>query len=377
MMKEEKINITFLVSTLPVGGAEGILLEFIKHVDMTEFSISVICLKQRGKVGQELIDRNITVLDEAMSGRRDLRVFSKLSRLFKKLNTHVLFLLNHDDAMLWGKICGRLARVPLILLWVHSSTLAGEGRLVRLINRMTINMSDKIIALSNHHREELLRLFPKLKSEKLEIIPNGIDVRRFTEKDPNPELLASLGIEGLRFRIGTVARMCREKALDVFLRAASIVVEAEPGAMFIHIGEGEERPGIERLASDLGLQGHVRFLGLRRDIPDLLNLFDIAVLSSNDEVFPLFLLEAMASELPVVSTRVGGIEDIVVPGETGYLVEPGDYEEMATCLLKLIRDQKLALKMGKAGKTRVLDLYRVEQMVTKMENLMKTLLPLH
>lgn len=373
-MNDKKIHITFLASTLAVGGAENILLEVVKQFNKNEFVINIICLKHGGKLCLELRAIGVQVFENVMSGKIDLKVLIRLPKLLRKLSTDVLFVLNHDDAMLWGKICGRFGRVPVTLLWVHSTAIEGKKLVARLINHLTINFEDKVITISKAHKKTVLSRYPRIKNDKLEIIPNGIDINRFLLVEKDNGLIETLGIGRFKHRIGTVARLCPEKALDVLIRAAHVVVEEEKETVFIIVGDGKERGKIERLAERSGLRGHIKFLGARRDVPKILKCLDIAVLSSKEEVFPVFLLEAMASELPVVSTRVGSIEDIVEHGKTGLLTSPGDHHELAARLLELMRDQKMAVEMGREGRRRVNDFFSVEKMVDRMERLVRELL---
>ncbi len=374
-MIDNKIHITFLASTLQVGGAENILEDLIRHLDRDRFFVSVLCLKGMGAMGREIHEIGVEVHDRLMMNKRDFRIVIRLTRYLRKSGVDALILLNHDDAMFWGKICGRLAHVAAIIVWVHSEAIAGGGWLVRTINRLSINLVDRIIAISRHHRDGIMSQHANLSPGRLEVIYNGIDMRRFSDLERSRDsLMASLGITGYRFRVGTVARLCPEKSLNVLIHAASRVIDEEEGVVFLIIGDGKERAHLEELAADLNLKEHVRFLGERRDIPEILRCLDIAVLSSREEVFPLFLLEAMASGLPVVSTRVGSIDEIVVDGETGLLVESGDHEALAQSIIRLIRDGDRRFKMGRAGEERARDRFLVESMVEGIEGLIVDLL---
>jgi glycosyltransferase involved in cell wall biosynthesis len=152
-----------------------------------------------------------------------------------------------------------------------------------------------------------------------------------------------------------MARLHSQKTLDVLLRAAKIVLEKREGTIFVIVGEGPERERLEQLSKELGIEEQVKFTGVRRDVPEVLKAFDIAVLSSEWEVFPMFLLEAMASKLPVVSTRVGSLEEVVEENLTGFLVDRGDFRGLADKILELASDRENAQRMGERGRQRVME----------------------
>lgn len=369
-----KINITFLASTLPVGGAEHILLELIKHLNRDSFDVNVLCLKAGGSIGEEFRRMGIRVLDNLMSWRFDASISWRLSSILKQLKPDVLYMFNHDDAMLWGKVSSRIAGVPVVLLWVHSSFIPGKTFLVRAVNRLTINMVSRIIAISETHKKSIESNYPALKENKLEVIYNGLDIDAYDSTCANRELSDSLRGQGFEHIVGTIARLSPEKNLEVLFRASRIVLDEQPRTLFLVVGDGPERQRYEGFARELGIENNVRFLGMRSDVPSILKIFDLAVLSSKEEVFPMFLLEAMASRLPVVSTRVGSIEEIVQEGRSGFLVEKGDHRGLADRILRLINEEELSREMGNRGRDIVEQHFTVERMVTATERLITDLL---
>jgi glycosyltransferase involved in cell wall biosynthesis len=136
------------------------------------------------------------------------------------------------------------------------------------------------------------------------------------------------------------------------------------------VGDGPQRRKLEALAESLGITAAVRFLGTRSDIPEVLSLLDVLMLTSHMEANPLCLLEAMASEKPVVATRVGSVPEIVIDGWNGHLVAPGDSQHMAACVLELLTDRNRAVTMGRAGREHVIAHGSVERMVQGYEDLL-------
>jgi glycosyltransferase involved in cell wall biosynthesis len=154
------------------------------------------------------------------------------------------------------------------------------------------------------------------------------------------------------------------------LQAAFLVRQQVPKLRILLVGDGPRRLVLESLAAELGLAEAVRFLGTQSDIPGLLALSNVVVLSSHNEANPVSLLEAMAAEKPVVATRVGSVAETVIDGVTGYLVQPGDGGEFAERVAGLLKDPGEAAAMGRAGREHVVARWSVEQMVRGYEDLL-------
>ena len=162
---------------------------------------------------------------------------------------------------------------------------------------------------------------------------------------------------------GIVAALRPEKNHEMFLYVAALVHRTLPAARFLVVGDGPQRTKLEALAQSLGIAEAVRFLGTRSDVPEVLSLMDVLVLTSHMEANPICLLEAMASEKPVVATRVGSVAETVLDGRTGYLVAPGDSQGMADRVLELLTDPTRAAAMGRAGREQVIAHWSVDRMV--------------
>jgi glycosyltransferase involved in cell wall biosynthesis len=188
----------------------------------------------------------------------------------------------------------------------------------------------------------------------MQLIPNGVDISHFT-----PVNTETFPTERGQIVI-CLARLCYQKGIDVLLQAWNLVHQELPQARLLIAGTGPIQTQLEYMAQAFGLMDSVEFVGLQNDIPNLLHQGDIAVLPSRWEGMPNALLEAMASGLPCVSTRVSGSEDIIQHGVNGLLVEAEDYQGMAQSLLMLLHDPELALNYGCAARTTVEQRYSLE-----------------
>jgi glycosyltransferase involved in cell wall biosynthesis len=174
--------------------------------------------------------------------------------------------------------------------------------------------------------------------------------------------------------IGAVSRLAWKKGVSHLLDAVPSLLEAVPEVTVLLVGDGPLRGDLEAQAARLGVAGRVLFLGPRRDASTLLPAFDVLVLPSVVEGMSNTLLEAMAARLPVVATDVGGNPEVVVDGETGFLVPPGDPGRLAAATLKLLQAPEMARDMGAAGRRRVEAHYRADAMVRRIEGLYDGLL---
>jgi len=170
-----------------------------------------------------------------------------------------------------------------------------------------------------------------------------------------------------------LARLVPQKDHKTFIEAARIVIQHYPETTFAIIGQGPLKSELEQFAFNLGLQRHVHFSGLRTDIPNVLAALDISVLCSRKEGFSLTILESMAAGLPVVATRVGGNEEAVVHGETGFIVEPQNPKALADAIMRLVQDERTRKKFGAAGEQRVHRYFSIEVTARKLIELYSSL----
>src|SRR5262249_35738590 len=192
-----------------------------------------------------------------------------------------------------------------------------------------------------------------------EIISNGVDLGRY-RRSPDPATnRARLGFDRDRRYVASVARFHPVKDHPTLLRAFAVVASTRSDVDLLLVGDGTLRGGLERLARDLGITERVRFMGIRDDVADILSTVDVFALTSLSEAASITLLEAMASELPVVVTDVGGNPEIVRHGIDGLLAPRGDAAAVAAALLRLLDDPRSAASMGRAAAERVRTMFTI------------------
>lgn len=246
----------------------------------------------------------------------------------------------------------------------------------RWVERRAFNSAKVVIANAEAIRQQLIG--EGLRPEKVVTIYNGIDVARIAPQpeDRRNELLESFGLPQSRRFVTIVANMRHVmKDQATFLRAAQLTQQAVPKSGFVLAGEGEQADGLRRLAKELGIADVTFFIGRCSRVSELLSISDVCVLSSKGvEGFSNSILEYMAAARPVVATDVGGAREAVVEGETGYIVQPEDFETMAQRIISLLQAPERARAMGAEGRKRVQEQFSCETQLRRVEEVYGKLL---
>jgi glycosyltransferase involved in cell wall biosynthesis len=366
----------FVVTSLGIGGAERQLIQLLKHFPEIDFEPVVVCLKEPGRLADELSSLPIPVYSGLLGHKYDIRVLPRLISLIKKEKIQIIWTRSLGDKMFWGRLAGWLAGVPVILSSIHSmGKEEGQKSILGWFNKSLTGITDRFVAVSELQKGFLIEE-EGLPPEKMVVIYNRIDLDKFRPKRSPQDVRRSLGIpEGIPV-IGQVAKLRPEKGHSVLFRAAKIIQREGTKVVFLLIGDGPERDHLEKESQDLGLEEMIYFLGDRQDIPDLVNMVDIGTLSSYAyvETFPNAVLEYMALGKPVVASRVGGIPELVAEGEEGFLFPPGEAEDMAAHLLDLLSHPEKASEMGRAGQKKISSSFTLKTSMQEMKTLFSSLL---
>jgi glycosyltransferase involved in cell wall biosynthesis len=364
------LRVMFLITSMPVGGAETLLVNLVRGMNSERFWPSVCCLKSRGLLGDELAD-DVPVFHDLIRHKYDLRVLPRLARLFRDRRVDAVVTVGAGDKMFWGRLAARRAGVPVVLSALHSTGWPDSiGRLNRA--RLMTRWTDGFIGVAQAHGKHLIEC-ERFPAEKVHVIPNGVDVGRFNPLQNGEALRRELGLSPTAPVVGIVAALRPEKNHALFLHAAKIVRDRIPEAHFVIVGDGAEREALVQLTRQLDLSDAVHFLGNRSDVPEVLAALDVFALTSRIEANPVSILEAMASGKPVVAPQVGSIGESVSDGETGFLTEPGNVRQVADRLIELASDPQRARRMGRAGRAVVVDEWSLERMIEGYERLIATI----
>ena len=340
-------TICHIITKLELGGAQEVVLYAVSHLDRGKFR-PVLIAGPGGLLTEEArrLPGVQTIIVPAL-GRRihvigDVIAFVRLIVLFCRLRPAIVHT-HSSKAGVLGRWAAWCARVPLILHTVHGFGItpaqpAWLQRLFIMLERITgwITTYWITVAEIDAQRGRQWRLF----NSNVSVIRPGIDPRPFQqplEPAVRKKLREEFGAGSDDYVIGTVACLKPQKAPEDFVAVAKLVCARMPRARFVLIGDGELRPRIEALVEGYGLQDRVRLAGWRRDIDRAMNSFDALLLTSHWEGLPRVILEAASAGLPIVATRVGGVQEAVVQGDHARLYEAGDIAGLAAGLETILR----------------------------------------
>ena len=354
------IRIMFLITSMPVGGAETLLVNMVRRYDPARITPMIGCLKEKGVLGEEL-SGEIPVFEDLIHHKYDVGVAVRLRRLFLEEKVDGVITVGAGDKMFWGRLGAKSAQLPVILSALHSTGWPdGVGRL----NRMLTGITDGFIACADSHAEYLVNN-EKFPEAKVFMIPNGIDTNRFVADEVARNIWRSkLGISAEAPVAGIVAALRPEKNHDMFLESARLTLETIPEAQFVIAGDGPQRERLEALTAEKQISEQVHFIGSTSDIPGVLSMMDMFSLTSHNEAKPVSILEALSCERPVAATAVGSVNESVIEGTTGFLVDAGDSRAMADRWIKILSDEKLRQQMGSAGRDHVIKHSSLDSMTT-------------
>lgn len=362
------------------GGGEGIARQIALHLDPARFEV-VFCVtrwvpefEDDADLG-ELRDAGIAFAALERGGRFDIRPWRSLVARARTSGIDVVHT-HKIGSNVWGALLTPLMGNPVFVAHEHTWSYEGDPRRVLLDRELIARRADAFVAVSREDQRRMVEV-ERVPVEKTRFIPNGIPP--FSAPTPGRDVRAELGIGAEVPLVGVVATLRPQKALDVTIRAVPELRERVPGATVLLIGgqdshDSSEEARLREVAAAVDAGDGLRFLGARDDVPDLVAAVDLAALSSDFEGSPLSVMEYMEAGKAVVATRVGGVPDLVVEGETGLLVPPQDPPALAAALAGLLLDPGRAARMGEAGRRRRRGEFSIEATARRVGDLYEELL---
>jgi glycosyltransferase involved in cell wall biosynthesis len=326
------LRILFLLTSLAYGGAETQVVRLAIRLKLRGWEVAVASLMPPKAYVEDLEAAGIPVF--SLNIRRKLpdpRPVLRLARIIRKWQPDVV-----HSHMVHANLLARIVRflAPIPVLICSARSIDEGGRFREVLYRLTDSLCDLTTQVSQAGLERYVRM-GAVPRHKIRYIPNGVDTERFK---PNLEdrlkFRKELGVDGFVWL--AVGRFDPPKDYPSMLQAFARVVHKHSNTILLIAGDGPLRKTMENLARELGIEKRTKFLGIRRDIPQLMNAADAYVMSSSREGMPNVLLEASATGLPIVATDVGGNREIVLDGVTGFLVPPRNPEALARAMLRIM-----------------------------------------
>lgn len=356
-MAMQKINILYVLTKLELGGAQKQLLSLIARLDKGKFTPFLFTAKNGLLKEEALSIPGLTIklssfLERPVNPLKDILALFEIYHFIRK-NKIIIVHTHSSKAGILGRWAAGFAGAKVIIHTVHGWPFhdyqPGLWRRVCIwLEKITAGLTERIIVASEHDLQKGLknRIGDK---KKYALVRYGINRQDFNSGRNN--IKADLGIKPEDKVIGSISCFKPQKSPQDFIVLASLVNKVMPDVKFLLVGDGLLRRGIEDLIWENRLEKNVILAGWRKDIPQIFSAIDIFVLTSLWEGFPVTILEAMASNKPVIVTHTGGVGELVSEGKNGFLVQPKDMRAMSEKIIRLLKDETLCRAMGdNAGK---------------------------
>jgi glycosyltransferase involved in cell wall biosynthesis len=376
MTARSKKRLLHLLSGCTVGGCEQHVLSLLSRLDRDRYEPWLAYFEAAPDQAEPMAPAfravGVRTVDLGARRRTDPRALVRLGHLLRRVRfdlIHAHSWRTELGAVLWGRV---FSRVPVVLRTVHNTDEFYVRPGYASLARASANRLDRIVVISDAVGRYLREA--GVPAEKLVRIYYGLDVRGWgssTENSCSPS-----AIPHPQTSIAVVARLAPQKGHTILLDALPRVLASVPDVSVRIVGH-EELSTVAELrayAAARGVAEHVEFDGFRGDVPELLREIDLFVLPSLWEGFGLVLLEAMAAGRPIVASAVGPIPEVVLDGETGLLVPPGDPGALAEAIVRVLSDRALAERLGRAGRARVERAFGLDRMVEQTDALYRELL---
>jgi len=368
-MSDARPSVLLMGDTLNFGGTEGQFVELACGLDRTRWDVDVACIRAEGPLRARLEAAGVHAWTCGRGSFKSPRLIGAIQALVRHLRARRVQIVHCFDfySNVLGVLAARAARVPAIIAsqrdlgnlrpW-HEQRI--HSAMLRLATHVLVNSDVTAERLAGTHAG---------RSGRLSVVRNGVDLARFRPADSRRS-----GPDGLT--VGTLANLRPEKGLLQLVDAARLVREQAPAVRFSIWGEGPLRPVLEARIHSLGLDDTVRLHGTTREPEKALQSCDVFVLPSLSEASSNVLLEAMATALPVVTTRIGGNPGIIEDGRTGLLVPAGEPRALAAAIGRFLTSPALASQVATAARARALAEFGMNRMIEHMEGLYRRTLGL-
>lgn len=359
---DARLRVLQVLGNAIVGGMETYVERLVIHLLSSDVEVRCVCPFESA-LNARLRARGVEVFVTQMGDNPAWHSLQQVAALIRTERVGVVHC-HLGNAHLLGGLAGRLTGTP-VLATLHGRAISSLDLEVQCLTGSALTV---VCEAARLHALAL-----GVPPDALHLVPNGVDGALFDSSARQGSLHELLDLAPHTPLVGLVGRLSPEKGPEVFLRAAVAAIAAGSDAHFVLVGEGPLRaPLMDAVAQGAGA-GRVHFVGLRQDMPEVYASLALLVSSSHQEGMPLAVLEAMAAGLPVIATQAGGTGELVVHGETGYVVPCGQEHALVAALNTLLGDAELRARFGAAARRRALEHYAFEASARRMEQLLRAL----
>lgn len=355
------MRVVHVLHSMEVAGAEVLVHDFVSR-SVPGLQQSVVTLDRVGELGESLRAGGIDVECVGRDPGVDLGVVLRLARAMAQRRPDVVHAHQYTPYFYSALACRLIRPRPALIFTEHGRHVPDRRRPKRVMfNQVSLRWTCRVTAVCGYVKRLLVEN-EGIPADRIQVIYNGVDASRFACAIDGSWVRSALGIGASDRVVVCVARFHPVKDHATLLRGFARVAARIPTARLLLVGTGPEESSLRVLAGTLGIAPRVMFVGIRRDVPEILAASDVFAMTSLSEGTSVTLLEAMLSRRPVVVTRVGGNPEIVDDGRTGLLVPQGDADAVGDALVALLMDPGRREAMGRAGRERALAMFTQERM---------------
>ena len=373
-----KTSVLHILWSGGIGGAEEYVSSLAKYFDSAQYDTAISVLSEKGELFEEIAkNEKVDLFFIGIKSGIDIVGAVKFIRFLRGKKYDIIHL--HTRNFLSILLVSLFARKTAIIISHHTGVQNTDAGDIKMQNKTKIFYTlfskrfERILAISNTVRESLINDLGVDAPDKIEVIYNGIDLNKFNNSRRIPSDLHHLKRANKNI-IGFVGRMVPFKRPELFIKIASAMVDKSDKYFFIMVGDGPELERCKELIAEYNLDKSFELLGFRRDIPDILQLFDALLFTSEGEGFGIVLIEAMAMGVPVFSIDDGAVSEIIRHEENGILLDTLDPENLARQIIDVYGNNKLIEKIKKHSVKDVRERFSIEKSVNKMESVYERVL---
>lgn len=369
-----KINVLELRDSPWLDGPGRTILETAAKINSEKFGYFIGGFCNKDLTNNPFIDsaikRNLNIFRINEFSNFDITVFAQIKHIIKSEKINIIH--THETRSdIIGLIVGKLLGIPVITTlhgWIENNF---KSRLLTRLDKSLLRFFDHVITVSNKMKEQVL--LDGVAKENVTALNNALVLENYHRNSEDQSFRKEIKVGDQTLLVANIGRLSPEKGQTDFIKSAKLVINQNPDVRFILIGIGNDQANLESLVKQLGFEEKILFLGYRNDMINIYNNIDLVVQSSFTEGMPNVILEALAMEVPVIATDVGGTSEVVINNVTGVLVKPGNPREISTHILKFIENKQIYRQMAINGKNLVNCEFGFDVRTKKLSNIYETI----
>ena len=372
MKSKRKIKIIRVVVGLNQGGVQQMIFNLFKGLDKDIFEPIALAIENSGAIGEDIEREGFRVINLGLQ-RKSLsfiKIISELQRVFAMEKPFIVHGSSYYPSV-YSRVAAKFAGVPILVSHEHLMFKTKRPKR-QIISHVVSRFTDLHVAVCKSVKEQVIGWY-KIPESKVVVVYNGVDTNVFNRTLSIDQAKAKLNMPRDSFIVGYVGRLDPEKGHSYLFQALRKIKEKFK-VRCVLVGTGRHEDNIKQLAKNYEIFDITEFLGLRRNIADLLSAMDTFVLPSLQEGFPNALIEAMAVGCSVIATNISGINEAVSDWENGLLVPPGNSDALASAIVLLQSNKEARIKISLAARKMVEEQFSLKKHIKKIEELYFTLL---